>query len=104
MRRNLLVLSVSGLLLVACGGASAGTSGIQPDTKPDTTGTQAAKPAEPSVTEPAGNDAGSGTPDTVAQAPAPEALQFTAPMVGGGEIDFTRYAGQTVALWFWAPT
>ncbi len=100
MRRELIALSVSGLLLVACGGTSAGTAGIQPDT----TATQAAKPSQPPVTEPAGNDAGSGTPDTVAATPAPEALQFAAPAVGGGEIDFTRYAGQTVALWFWAPT
>ena len=35
---------------------------------------------------------------------APAALQFSAPLVGGGTIDFSQYAGQTVALWFWAPT
>ncbi|MBI4882443.1 MAG: hypothetical protein HY826_00145 [Actinobacteria bacterium] len=37
-------------------------------------------------------------------AAAPAALQFSAPSVGGGTIDFTQFAGQTVALWFWAPT
>ena len=34
----------------------------------------------------------------------PEALQFAAPLVGGGSLDFSQYAGTTVALWFWAPT
>lgn len=46
--------------------------------------------------------------ETSASAPpnaeAPAALQFSAPAVGGGSIDFTQYAGQTVVLWFWAPT
>ena len=37
-------------------------------------------------------------------AASPSAWQFEAPMVGGGSIDFAQYAGQTVALWFWAPT
>ncbi len=37
-------------------------------------------------------------------AASPAALQFEAPMVGGGSLDFAQYAGQTVALWFWAPT
>jgi len=31
------------------------------------------------------------------------ALQFEAPLVGGGSIDFRSLSGQTVALWFWAP-
>jgi hypothetical protein len=35
---------------------------------------------------------------------APEALQFTAPMVDGSTLDFRTLAGTTVALWFWAPT
>ena len=35
---------------------------------------------------------------------APPALQFTAPSVGGGEIDFSQFAGKPVVLWFWAPT
>jgi hypothetical protein len=35
---------------------------------------------------------------------APEALQFTAPMVDGSRLDFRSLAGTTVALWFWAPT
>ncbi len=40
----------------------------------------------------------------VADASAPSALQFSAPAVGGGAIDFTQFAGKPVVLWFWAPT
>ena len=35
---------------------------------------------------------------------APAALQFSAPSVAGGTIDFTQFAGKPVVLWFWAPT
>lgn len=57
-----------------------------------------------------GNDRGST--DTSGLAPsvvigsatAPSALQFSAPSVGGGAIDFTQFAGKPVVLWFWAPT
>jgi hypothetical protein len=31
-------------------------------------------------------------------------LQFSADLVGGGQVDFRGYAGRTLALWFWAPT
>jgi hypothetical protein len=41
---------------------------------------------------------------TAPDADAPAALQFSAPSVGGGIIDFTQFAGKTVVLWFWAPT
>lgn len=34
----------------------------------------------------------------------PEALRFTAPLVGGGEFDGSAVAGRPVAFWFWAPT
>ena len=34
----------------------------------------------------------------------PAALQFTAPAVGGGEIDATSFAGKPTVFWFWAPT
>ena len=30
-------------------------------------------------------------------------LAFTAPTVGGGELDLASYAGRNLALWFWAP-
>ncbi len=34
----------------------------------------------------------------------PELLQFTAPLVGGGEFKGSERAGQATAFWFWAPT
>ncbi|CAN5721262.1 hypothetical protein BH18ACT2_BH18ACT2_17650 [soil metagenome] len=33
----------------------------------------------------------------------PAALDFDAPTVGGGQFDARTYAGQPLALWFWAP-
>jgi len=43
------------------------------------------------------------TADTDSAAVAPELLQFTAPLVGGGEIDATSLAGKPTVFWFWAP-
>ena len=34
----------------------------------------------------------------------PELLQFTAPLVGGGEFNGADRAGRATAFWFWAPT
>lgn len=34
----------------------------------------------------------------------PDALQFTAELVGGGSFSGASAAGQPVVLWFWAPT
>jgi len=43
-------------------------------------------------------------PDSSATTVAVEALEFSAPLIGGGDIDMRDYAGSAVALWFWAPT
>ncbi len=34
----------------------------------------------------------------------PDALQFTAPLVGGGTFDGAAAAGKPTVFWFWAPT
>jgi len=74
-------------LLVVTGCASADTESSTADTAPadtsaaDTT-SQAAEPS----------------------AAVPELLQFTAPAVGGGEIDAAVFAGKPTVFWFWAPT
>jgi hypothetical protein len=34
----------------------------------------------------------------------PAALRFTAPLLGGGELDGAALADRAVMLWFWAPT
>jgi hypothetical protein len=81
------------LLLSACGGGSSDRSsdnGEAIDTSPSTD-----VPA--ADTAPAGDVA-----DDVATAPA--SLQFTAPLVGGGEIDAATLAGKPTLFWFWAPT
>ncbi|MDO8392725.1 MAG: hypothetical protein Q7V57_19795 [Actinomycetota bacterium] len=75
MRRVLASLAVLGVVLAGCG-----NEGSRPSSS-------AAPPATAS-----------------ANGEAPEALQLTAPLVGGGTIDLAQYAGTTVALWFWAPT
>jgi hypothetical protein len=50
------------------------------------------------------------TPSTAPPAPtavpaveAPEAIRFSAPLIGGGEIDLAGFAGRPVLLWFWSP-
>ena len=84
MRRQLLALALGAGLLVSCGDNSSS------QTVPADTSLAATSPSTPSATG--------------AAVAAPEALQFTAPLVGGGSLDFTQYSGRTVALWFWAPT
>ncbi len=37
-------------------------------------------------------------------AAVPELLQFSTPLVGGGEFAGADYAGRATAFWFWAPT
>ena len=56
------------------------------------------------------SDGGSSTDaSTAAQgvetgAAVAEVLRFSAPIVGGGELDGSTLAGRPVAFWFWAPT
>lgn len=80
-----------------------------PATEPATTEAPGATTA-PGATEPDGPDptpAPAPAPDTTPTATpveVPEALQFTAPLVGGGEFDGASTAGTPTAFWFWAPT
>lgn len=104
MRRSLLPFVAAGLLLAACGGSgstdTAGTAGTVTGA-PDAT---SAVDTAPDGTAPASSAPETAPGDTAAAVAVPDALQFTAPAVGGGEIDFTQYAGRSVVLWFWAPT
>lgn len=50
---------------------------------------------------PAGDVAGVPAP---APAGVPALLDFTAPLVGGGEYSGALAAGKPTAFWFWAPT
>lgn len=55
---------------------------------------------EPETTGPPEEDAAEPDPDEI---PAPGELRFTAPRLGGGQINGAEYAGRDVAIWFWAP-
>jgi len=103
--RRIAVIAVAGLALSACGS--------DPVDSTVRTGTQADRPAAPATapaTAPApapAPDAGveSTVADTAGAIPAPAALQFSAPLVGGGEFAGPEQAaGKPVAFWFWAPT
>ena len=99
--------------LAACGGtsstASETTVGSAGATVPEQV--QATQPTS-AVSEPPPTDseAPSNVSDTTVVAggggsvSVPELLQFTAPLVGGGEFKGADRAGQATAFWFWAPT
>lgn len=86
---------VAGLAGVACGGASGGDDSSAPTPAADSTPT--VTEASPATGE-AGVDADAGA------AAVPALLQFTAPLVGGGEIVGDELAGKPTAFWFWSPT
>ena len=46
-----------------------------------------------------GDDSSSATTTAATSSP----LAFSAPTVGGGELDLASYHGRNLALWFWAP-
>ena len=100
-----LVASIS--LLASCGSSSESTVDAQ-------AGSPAAATAPAPVPEVSGSTtsdqvagtAAPGQPAATSAAPAdvPELLNFTAPLVGGGEFSGATAAGRTTAFWFWAPT
>jgi hypothetical protein len=77
---------VGALALAGCGGS---TDPVPADA--------AVAPNGPAVDS--ASDAGSET----AADGVPAALDFTAPLLGGGEIEMGTFAGRPVLLWFWAP-
>jgi hypothetical protein len=98
--RFLPALAAGSLLITACSGGSTndGTaSTAEPATGVPVTDVPV---AEPAAAEPAAGD----TPPADDVVAAPAALQFTAPLVGGGELDAATLAGKPTLFWFWAPT
>jgi hypothetical protein len=81
--RRLLLCLTGALVLLSCGDNTV---------QDDASGAVAAQPA---ATSPAATAAATAVPDTLA---------FSAPLVGGGTLDFADYAGTPLLLWFWAPT
>jgi hypothetical protein len=99
MRSKRLVpaLAAGALLLAACGSSSDSSSA---NTAPaiETVATPETEPAAPVD---AATDAVPADVDAIA---VPGALQFSAPLVGGGELDASSLAGKPTVFWFWAPT
>lgn len=100
-RAAVTAVAVAGLTLSACGS--------DPVDSTVRTGTQADRPATTDAAAGASTDAGADVDgpvaDTAASISAPAALQFRAPLVGGGEFAGPEQAaGKPVAFWFWAPT
>ena len=75
MRRRFLFAAAMALAAVGCSSGSAQDS--------------TATPASVTATE--------------LSADVPAALQFDAPLVGGGRFDARQQSGRPLALWFWAP-
>lgn len=90
LRTVALTLALATLTTAACSGGSsdspddgnAATGSAQPTTVPD-------------------SDRGGGP--GAGAATVPELLDVEAPAVGGGTVTFADYAGDALALWFWAP-
>jgi peroxiredoxin len=101
--RFLPALATGSLLIAACGGGSANdgaaaTSAPAAESSPATDAAAAPSTDVPAAdTAPAGDAADDGVT-------APASLQFTAPLVGGGELDAATLAGKPTLFWFWAPT
>lgn len=54
------------------------------------------------TTFPGGEDFPTSTTEGAPTAGKP-AADFSGPRLGGGQVDAVSYAGEDVALWFWAP-
>ncbi|WP_051063235.1 hypothetical protein [Ilumatobacter nonamiensis] len=96
MRRAMTVGAALAMAAVtaSCGGGS-DSSSADADAVADTT--------PPSVVvDGSGPEATSATAGDAAD--APEILRFTAPLVGGGELDAASLATKPTAFWFWSPT
>lgn len=104
---------MAGLALAACGSDDVGaptdtfpvaaatpapSTSEPPDAPPDdpVPATTAPRPPDPSP----GTDGGGSA---VVPAEVPAVLRFSAPLVGGGDIELSTLAGRPVLLWFWAP-
>jgi hypothetical protein len=87
------------LIAAACGGSDAATPvDTAPAADADAETVSAANESDPAAQDDTA-DAPVGAIDAV-----PAVLQFTAPLVGGGDIDAVTLADKPTAFWFWAPT
>lgn len=106
-----LALTVAGCASGDADDRGAGTiAGSEPaattPTDNETESTAASATTEPgtAVTDPGAADPPDTTGPAAPEIVVPEALQFTAPLVGGGEFDGATVADKPTLFWFWAPT
>jgi hypothetical protein len=97
------------LALAACGDDSGSEPSATASATPGASAATTVAAPTASTTASAGGDAtappsSAAAPQVTNAAAIPEALDFSASFVGGGEFDPTAYAGKPVAFWFWAPT
>jgi hypothetical protein len=97
--RRLLLLVVVGLVLVGCGGsATSDTAAVDAE---DTDDAASAPAGAEASTPAAAADASDGAQESgSAEARAPFGTVAT---VDGEQLDGAMYAGDSLALWFWAP-
>ncbi len=91
--------ATSGGATTAATTATAGTA-----TAGTATAATATAASTAATTATAGSAAATNANATAAANIVPAVLQFTAPLVGGGQFEGASVAGRPVAFWFWAPT
>jgi thiol-disulfide isomerase/thioredoxin len=103
MYLRIATIAVVAAVAASCGadgidGASRATGGATVVTAAaGTTGT----PETPAPVDP--SSPATEAPADSSSAPVPEALDFTAGLVGGGELTGAELAGKDTVFWFWAP-
>jgi hypothetical protein len=91
-----------GLVAAACS-SSSGNSGSNA-AAPSNSTPATVDASAPGVPGSDGTPTDTSTDGGDSTAVVPQALQFTAPLVGGGEFTGADYADKPTVFWFWAPT
>ena len=99
------IIAAGSLLFGACSDGSTTDSAAQIEISSLTTEI-VANPSTDVLSAEATGDATASDDATTegSAAAAPSVLQFSAPLVGGGDLDATTLAGKPTVFWFWAPT
>lgn len=98
----------AGLVGVACGGSSDGSEAASDsaataaDESPETAPPESSPPE--SSPEASADASEPGVESDTPSGDAPEILQFTGTLVGGGELEAAELSGKPTAFWFWSPT
>lgn len=100
-----------GLVISACSSSETddATPAASAATPEATVPAGAENPTDPSAAQTVTGNTSGGVADdapapTEAPVAVPDALQFTAPLVGGGEFDGATVADKPTVFWFWGPT